>query len=346
MTDGILSMRVGMLKVTNVRPATLNAEDHIYTDIDGVKALFSISQIAGKGKTLPEMKHIKNAALTGTYFHELMHKIIRTQEKDQDGFFNLKSCLQRVRGLTLLSEEEKYIVTHVLELIIDYTGDNKITRIDTEVSLMADFNGVPVAGTADLIIFEENKLHIMDFKTGKMSGFKSEHHLQLFGYSLFQEIKAGTTVIIHPEGLKHLFDLPGSPWVAEEFEENFNYLLNKEKEIINIEDSEGREILEYCTILEFIKEKKSSLSTQLKQYEAEEKKLLAILQESLETIGLNEENIAKYQDLEVSMNKSRRHILTYRPDLEKYYDCSVSEEFLLTQGNKKIKVKLRSTDNE
>ena len=347
-----------MIEITNLRPAILNEEDHTYTDENGVKARFSISQIANRGVSLPEIKHIKDAALTGTHTHKLLHKIIKQTYEElgkqkYNNCFNFRACFERVR--TLENAEDREVACGFLSHL-EALGVGTIESLLAEVPFMVDFNGVPVAGTPDLILYtqgeylsENTGTIVIDFKTAKMGGFKKEHHLQLYGYYLVRGTRHDLRAYVcHPEGCKLLFEDEAPEWIAEEFEDNFNYLLSMDepKEVLSINQTHKTYYEQYAQALQDLKAEKAQLNAQVRALEKQENMITDMIYQEIEALGLNESNIVQTDELEIRLQKSRRHALTYKPELEKYYDCSVSEEYVLTFKGKDVKIKRKEVTND
>lgn len=333
-----------MLVVNNIRSARLNQEDHTYIDSDGVVAKFSISAIAQKGAVLPGMTHIKAAADVGSHVHAVMHHVIG--KNTSNGVVCFASCLEMMKS-SVFSEADKEMCSRYFELLLSMNLKNP--AVSSEHSLIADFNGVPVGGTADLILNDGNHLYIVDFKTAKMAGFKKEHHLQLYGYSLFQPENSNVKCFVfHLEDKKHLFDSPVPNWVVEEFEDNFNYLLTKdqEKPVKPLAPTQSEHLENLCDALNEVQAAKSELAKALKEAEAKEKELLKNVLACIDDVGLGMDEVVAQGHLTIQKNKTRRHALTYRPELEQYYDCTVTEEYLMTYRDKKFKIKIKGDNNE
>jgi len=334
-----------MIKVTNIRPATLNEETHVYTDANGVAARFSVSTIAQRGELKVRTKTLETAAQFGSSIHALMHKII-TKNTNASGVACFEDCLKMAQS-TALSVEESAVCSKYFDLLLCLRLANPV--VSSETSLIADMNGKPVGGTADLIIHDGGTMYIIDFKTAKIEGFKKEYHLQLYGYSLFQpsndNIKCYT---FHPEGQKHLFDSPIPQWITQEFEDNLNYLSNKDKPKLNDGLSEGKRkyLSALMESLEVAREERYALNQQVKIIEAREKEIISRMSDTIEELKLNTGDVWTSDDITIEKNTARRHYLSHCPEIEKYYQCSVSEEYHLTLGSKKVKIKVNNKESE
>lgn len=344
-----------MIKVTNIRRATLNHADHTYTDANGVQAMFSMSTIANRGAVMPDISIIKEAGAAGTLVHSIMHSIIVRSAQHQDdvvvgGDFiavDFYKCLELAGDLTIYTKTESETCARLFAILLQFNF--KAPMVMPEISLMADFNGIPVSGTADLIVRDQGHIYILDFKTAKMKGFTKEHHLQLYGYGLLNSVnKNATAHTIHLEGRKHLFNFPVSPWLAEEFEDNLNYLINKDKPKREIVLAERfcEAYNEYAIAIDQLKQERLELAKKGRELDKREKELGSLLADSLDTLGLDDHSIALGDEVSITLEKKRMHRLNYKPELEQYYDCNVSEEYILTCNDINVKIKKNGGENE
>ena len=335
-----------MIEITNIRAARLNEDTHIYGDANGITARFSVSAIAQHGASVPDLKHIRAAAQVGTKIHALLHKIIQGSI-DKEGGIDFNKCLQRAQS-TVLSPQESQICCHFINMLISFEFKNP--RVIPEQSLIADFNGIPVGGTADLIIMDGKDTYIIDFKTAKMAGFKKEYHLQLYGYSLFHpEARNFKCYVLHPEGIRPLFANPIPEWIIAEFEDNFNYMLAKEepKKKVQINPEALECIKSIADAINQHEIAKAHLALQIRDIEKQKKTCIDKMEYLMGDIFYAYDNFETVDgSIVFEKVKVRRHTIAYCPEIERYYDCSVSEEYHLTIDGKKVKIKIKGGENE
>jgi len=345
------------MKISNIRSAYLAQDEHRYADSKGIEARFSISQIANKDRKLAGLQHVENAATVGSYVHKMMYEIIMDVQKyltpdcktHEWNVIDFEKCLELATDPNIFSTDESKVCARFFGLLMDL--NLKKPQAMAEASFMAEFNGITVAGTPDLILrdCENNEMFVIDFKTGKMGGFKKEHHLQVYGYSLFLKPYKASKIhcyTLHPEGTKHLFSEP--TWVVGEFEANLNYLLEKDKAKTELQVSQ--EVILYLEswleILEDVKTEKAEAQNQIKLLEQQEETLLNGILTEIEKANLTLNDVITSDKLSISLQQNRRHQLPYNPALEPYYDSTISEEYALTFNGKSIKIKRKRKDNE
>lgn len=336
-----------MIEIKNIRPCTLIEEGHIYRDSDGVEAIFSISEIANRGKSIDNNKYTKAASEVGTYIHKLLHNILKANAID-DKYIDFDQCIDYCKKSSILDETEKVIINKFLRNLQNL--EMVRPEFTSERSMMADFNGIPVAGTADLILKEGGKVYIVDFKTSRFEGFKKEYHMQLWGYFLlgqgaFYGIEETRAYLMHIEGTKLAWETPCPGWVSDEFEENFFFLVesNKPKNMIDISKIELNKFLDLSQRLTQIKEMISNINKEAKRLiydlEAKEKEI----SEELKVLAKNMMGGANYayigENIAIERQKTRRHTIKWHPDIEKYYTSSVEEALMITLNDSKIKLK-------
>lgn len=335
-----------MIQINNIRTARLNEDSHTYSDDNGVTARLSISAIAQRGAVLPDMKHIKDAAKVGTKIHALLHKIIQGSI-DGEGVIDFNKCLERAQS-TVLDPQDSLICCYYIHTLIGFRLKNP--KALSEQSLIADFNGVPVGGTADLIIMDGEDTYIIDFKTAKMSGFKKEYHLQLYGYSLFRpEIGKFKCYVLHPDGIRPLFEDRIPEWIIAEFEDNFNYMLTKDqpKQKVKINHGSLDSIKEIARAIDEFDAVKTSLSAQIREIEKQKQACIDKMEYLMGDVFTAYDNFETVDgDIVFDKVKVRRHTISYCPEIEKYYDCSISNEYHLTIEGKKVKIKVKGGENE
>jgi len=122
--------------------------------------------------------------------------------------------------------------------------------------------------------------------------------------------------------------------------------MDEPKEVLSINQTHKTYYEQYAQALQDLKAEKAQLNAQVRALEKQENMITDMIYQEIEALGLNESNIVQTDELEIRLQKSRRHALTYKPELEKYYDCSVSEEYVLTFKGKDVKIKRKEVTND
>ncbi|MCE2963425.1 MAG: ATP-dependent helicase [Chitinophagales bacterium] len=137
----------------------------------------------------------------GNFYHSLLEnfdKMVNDQpEKD-----SLEELLQMARQLIynyrgLMTEIEFRDVQQALEtnlplLYHQYLQSNKATNFELEASLEMKIGPCLFTGKLDKIIFDDNAITIVDYKTGKLSNSKKKHKLD--SYNPEKELKEEATI--------------------------------------------------------------------------------------------------------------------------------------------------------